>query len=54
MKKYLCITDVIEHVMQESKRVMQGTKHADDCYFYHDVLSQLMAKCVQNWLVEKG
>jgi hypothetical protein len=40
--------------MQESNQVMQGTKHADDWYFYHDALSQLTAKDMQNWLVEKG
>ena len=33
---------------------MQGTKHANNWYFYHDALSQLMAKDMQNWLVEKG
>jgi hypothetical protein len=38
MKKYMCITDVIEHIMHESNRVMQGTKNADDWNFYHDVL----------------
>ncbi len=30
MKKYVCNTDVIEHIMHESNRVMQGTKHAND------------------------
>ncbi len=46
--------DVVEHIMQESNRIMQGTKHANDWYFYHDALSQLTAKDMQNWLVEKG
>jgi hypothetical protein len=40
--------------MHESNRVMQGAKRANDWYFYHDALSQLTAKVMQNWLVEKG
>jgi hypothetical protein len=34
-----CITDLMDHVVRESKRLYKGTKHAGDFMIYHDGLS---------------
>jgi hypothetical protein len=31
--------DVIEHIMQQSNRVMQGTKYPEVWYFFHNALT---------------
>ena len=44
MKKYVCITTILKHIISESSNVMNGSKHEHDWYFYHDALSLLTAK----------
>ena len=39
MSQYACITDLIEHIVAESAKLFEGTKHEDDWVFYHDDLS---------------
>lgn len=34
-----CITDIMDHVVSESKRLYKGTKHAKDFMIFHDGLS---------------
>ena len=48
------ITDYIEHIMHESKKVMQGTKYQDDWYFYHDALSLMTSVKTKEWMKSKG
>ena len=48
------ITDYITHIMQESKRVMEGTKHQEDWKVYHDALSLMTAKETKEWMREEG
>ena len=43
MKPFVCITRLVSFILEESKRVMQGTIHEDDWYFYHDALSLMTA-----------
>jgi len=46
---YACITNVII----ECEMVFQGTKHANDWYFYHDALTQMTDSKAQEWMQEK-
>lgn len=40
----VCVTELVKFMMAESARIMAGTVHADDWYFYHDALSLMTAK----------
>ena len=39
LKIHACITDIVSHIYEETKRVMKGTIYEDSWYFYHDALS---------------
>ena len=42
MKGTVCITELIQHVVQETKHVVAGMKYNDNnCIFYHDALTQM-------------
>jgi hypothetical protein len=36
---YWCVTEMIEHTVEETQTVMKGTKHEGNRIFYHDVLT---------------
>ena len=44
LSPYVPITDVIKCMYEESQRLMVGTYHEHDWYFYHDALSYMTAK----------
>ena len=48
------VTDYIEHLMEESSKVMRGTKHETDWMVYHDALSLMTSKENMAWMSEKG
>jgi hypothetical protein len=50
---YVSIADMIEFMVGESQRVMTGTHHEDDWFFYHDALSLMMAKETIEWMRKK-
>jgi hypothetical protein len=50
---YMSIADMIEFMVVESQRVMKGTYHEDDWFFYHDALSLMTAKSTIDWMREK-
>lgn len=39
IKGHVCVTDLIEHMMKESARIMKGTVYDDTWMLYHDALS---------------
>ena len=48
LNKYVCITGLIKHIYEESRRIMQGTIYEDNWYFYHDSLSLITcAECIE-------
>ena len=49
----MCITDLIEHIVQETKNVFKGMTCEETCLFYHDALLQMMNKEKQGWMREK-
>jgi len=54
MKGTICITELIEHVVQETKRVFTDMKYDGNCFFYHDALTQMTNKDMKEWMREKG
>ncbi len=53
LSRYASIKDLVLHIHNESRRVMQGTKYEGKYYFYHDALTQLTdTKCVE-WMKEQ-
>jgi hypothetical protein len=54
MAKYVCITTLVQHVCDESKTLMAGTKHEDDWLFYHDALSLMTAKDCTAWMKDEN
>ena len=41
---YACVSDMIEHMISETKRVFKGTTHENSYLFYHDALPLMTAK----------
>ena len=54
LKPYVLITDMIRHIHDESKRIMKGTPHEDNWYFYHDALSLMTSIDTRNWMKQEG
>ena len=44
LKPFVVITDLVLWIMKESQRLMMGTVHEKDWYFYHDTLSPMTAE----------
>ena len=49
---YIC--SYIEHMMQESERVMKGTIHEKTWMVYHDALSIMTSRSTKEWMKSKG
>lgn len=54
MKKYVCVTELVKHIILESSLVMQGTIHENDWYFYHDALAQMTCSSTITWMKQVG
>ena len=44
---------MIEFMVNESQRVMKGTYHEDDWFFYHDALTLMTATSTIEWMRKK-
>ena len=51
---YVCVTEMIEHIVSEMKRAYEGTTHEDDQKFYHDALILMTSKSTIKWMKENG
>ena len=49
LSSIVCVTDLVEYTMREAKRVMAGTKHKGDWYFYHVALLLMTTKEIRRW-----
>jgi hypothetical protein len=54
MSAYVCVTELVEWIVESTKKMFQGTTHEDDWVFYHDALSQLTANETVIWMKAKG
>jgi hypothetical protein len=44
LSSYICVTELVKHMVKETKRVFKGTKYESNPLFYHDALSLMTAK----------
>ena len=50
MQPYMCITDLINHMVSATTKVMKGTKYEGKGLFFHDALSLITAKETVRWM----
>jgi len=54
MKRFMCITEAVKCIHDQSKKYFEGTAHEDTWYFYYDALKQLTAKSIVEWMKQEG
>ena len=54
MKRFMCITEVVKCIHDQSKKYFEGTTHKDTWYFCYDSLKQLTAKSTVEWMKQEG
>ena len=54
MKKYVCITSILKHIISESGKIMKGTIHENNWHFYHDALSLMTSAETKEWMKNEG
>ena len=54
LSSYVSIADYVMFIVDESARIMAGTKHANDWVFYHDALSLMTAKKTKEFMRQKN
>jgi hypothetical protein len=52
MSFYVCITDLVEHIVKVSREHFVNTPYKDNWMFYHDALSLMTAKDTVKWMIE--
>ena len=52
MQPYVCVTDLINHMVSATNQVMKGTKYEGKGLFFHDALSLITAKETVRWMKE--
>lgn len=54
MRKYTCITKMVDHMFEETKKIYRNTTHTNDWKLYHDALSLMTAKECRSYIQKKG
>ena len=54
VKKYMCVTDLMDHVIEQGNKMFKGSTHEKDWVIYHDALSQWWEKEAQEHMADKG
>ena len=54
MSPYVCISRLVEHMVEATKEVFVGTTYEDNFVFYHDALSLMTSKETKAWMSQKG
>ena len=44
LKLFTCITKMVDHMFEETKKTFMNTTHKEDWMLYHDSLSLMTAK----------
>ena len=50
MSPFVSIKSLVTYIITESSRIMRGTAHEDDWYFYHDALALMTANATMEWM----
>ena len=51
---FVCITKLIEHMVEATREVFVDTVYEDNFVFYHDALSLMTSNDTKRWMREKG
>jgi len=51
---YALITEMIQHIHDETQNMMKNTVHENDWFFYHDALSLMTCAKTVEWMRQKG
>jgi len=54
VKKFVPISDMVKHIYNESRCLMEGTKYSDNWFFYHDALSLMTSNSCKAWMEKEG
>ena len=54
MTPYICITEVVKHIVTASAKLYKGTKYENNWFFYHDALSLMTSTATLEWMVKQG
>jgi hypothetical protein len=46
----VCITDLVNHMVMQTKKIYENTMQKDSYHFSHDALLQLNKKCCVEWM----
>ena len=50
MSQYVCVTQLVEHIVTESAKLFIGTQFEDSWVFYHDALSLMTGNDTVEWM----
>ena len=53
LKKVVCVTVLIDHIMRETSTAHADTDRATDWMFYHDALNQMTDKETRVWMKQQ-
>ena len=53
LRCYACVSDTIEHMVSERKKVFKGINHRNYFIFYHEYLLFMTSKETSKWMKEK-
>ena len=53
LQPYVCVTSLVEYLVEATKKVMQGTLYEGKELFFHDALSLMTAHDTVQWMKEK-
>ena len=54
VRSFECMSDLVLHVMEETKKAYKGTKYEDTYLFYHNALSQMTDNETIEWMRAEG
>ena len=54
MKQFTCVTKMIDHIFEETRKVYLSTTHENDWMLYHDALSLMTARECRDYIRGKG
>jgi hypothetical protein len=54
MSQYVCVTQLVEHIVTESAKFFIGTEFEDTWVFYHDALLLITGNDTVEWMREYG
>jgi hypothetical protein len=54
LKSHVCVTTLIQHIVDASMECMRGTKYEDSWVFMHDALIQMTCKSTIQWMKKIG